>query len=753
MLYNKNMKGDVFYMIKKYISIICLVALFFTMPVFASEREKISIIMNGEELLMDQPPVIINGRTLVPFRAIFEAFGTQVSWDGETKTASAEKDGMSIKLVVNSNKAFVNNEEKELDVAPFALNGRTLVPVRFISETLGAKVSWDGENRMVNIETEASGDELEVALRRLEEELTGKDVLQYLIDIYDPETGLFYHTISSRDNEPFRACLEATWFAMQIMEDGGLLPKLPDEKPDYSVFNEEMQKRLINSTLDMQDEDDGYFYDPQWGKDVFDSRKGRDLMWARFITKTFDVKPRYLLPEERIAAEVKKQSDDSAIPTWLSSEKAFKAHLESLDWSTGAACYKSGSDLGTQYSVIDAAGLVDVARDFLSGIQNKETGLWGDGLTYDNTNASMKIAAFYDNEHPYPNVENMVDSVIYVLKNSQDMPTATRLWNPIQTISIAVSTYGGKLEEAQMNKIKSSMPDLIDIIITKSKELKKPDGGYASSPEGSTKWMSGPQSSLGLDESDMDGTTIMAFKFRESIYNILGIPRPKTHYLKYKEWFASELQNKEPVKKNPVGCFIDFEDVEIGKRPEEGWFFYAKIGDIYVDRDPYNRNNKVLRLFTEPGDGIIADFQTQGKGNPDTVFFECKFMLDSSCTGSDMFYNSIGQGVGYWATQWIIGGEGKFGHRNAGNVIGDTVTQIEKETWYNLRIEYMPRDENDTLVRYYIDDELVLETNEFYKGNNGDKLVPMTNVGGFTFHSYVGGNGTVFVDDIKLDYK
>ncbi len=113
----------------------------------------IKVILNGNRIGFNQQPVIENGVTLVPMRTIFEELGMKVVWEADTKTITASDihGQTDIILVVNSNIADVNGKETELDVAPKIINGTTMVPLRFISESLGAEVNWDGESRTVSI--------------------------------------------------------------------------------------------------------------------------------------------------------------------------------------------------------------------------------------------------------------------------------------------------------------------------------------------------------------------------------------------------------------------------------------------------------------------------------------------------------------------------------------------------------------------------------------------------------------------------
>ena len=109
------------------------------------------IVLNGNTLALDVAPIIENDRTLVPLRAIFEALESDVSYDEATRTVTATKGDITIVVPIDSTSAIVNGTTKTLDVPAKIKNGRTLVPVRFVSENLGATVSWDQENQTVII--------------------------------------------------------------------------------------------------------------------------------------------------------------------------------------------------------------------------------------------------------------------------------------------------------------------------------------------------------------------------------------------------------------------------------------------------------------------------------------------------------------------------------------------------------------------------------------------------------------------------
>ncbi len=115
--------------------------------------ENVTVVLDGKKIESDVAARIENGRTLVPMRAIFEAFGMNVEWNGEEKRVTAVGGDDTVVLSVGKNEITVNGKTKEIDTAPIIENGTTLVPVRAAAEGLDAVVTWDNAARTVNIET------------------------------------------------------------------------------------------------------------------------------------------------------------------------------------------------------------------------------------------------------------------------------------------------------------------------------------------------------------------------------------------------------------------------------------------------------------------------------------------------------------------------------------------------------------------------------------------------------------------------
>lgn len=120
--------------------------------IFASQQSPITILLNGEKLSFDVEPYIKEGRTLVPFRGILEALGAEVIWNPDERSVTTKSKTTEIYLKIGSNETLVNGNKVIIDVPAEITNSRTFVPLRFVSENLGALVLWDGNTRTVSIE-------------------------------------------------------------------------------------------------------------------------------------------------------------------------------------------------------------------------------------------------------------------------------------------------------------------------------------------------------------------------------------------------------------------------------------------------------------------------------------------------------------------------------------------------------------------------------------------------------------------------
>lgn len=137
---------------KKTVSIILALILVFSSFVCFADSD-LTLKLDGNVLKTDVPPVIVNDRTMVPFRAIFEALGISVNWSDALRKVYATADDITVILTVDSEKMIVNENIITLETAPFIMNDRVLVPVRAVCEALKCTVDWDANSRTVIIKT------------------------------------------------------------------------------------------------------------------------------------------------------------------------------------------------------------------------------------------------------------------------------------------------------------------------------------------------------------------------------------------------------------------------------------------------------------------------------------------------------------------------------------------------------------------------------------------------------------------------
>lgn len=140
--------------LKKFLCAVMTVGLICTAATAFAEKDTISVMVDNAEVEFDQQPVILDGRTLVPVRAVFEKAGAEVSWDQATLTAIIERDGVTVKINPDKDILFKDGKAVGLDVPAKMINDRILIPVRAISDALDFGVTWNGYQSTVLIATD-----------------------------------------------------------------------------------------------------------------------------------------------------------------------------------------------------------------------------------------------------------------------------------------------------------------------------------------------------------------------------------------------------------------------------------------------------------------------------------------------------------------------------------------------------------------------------------------------------------------------
>ena len=121
-----------------------------------AEEDVVTVMVDNEKVEFDQNPIILDGTTLVPIRAVFEKAGAQVDWDGNTRTATLVKGDYTVTITVGDSALYKNGQAVSLSVSAIVYNDRILIPVRAIGEAMDFDINWDGFHSTVFVGTDGT---------------------------------------------------------------------------------------------------------------------------------------------------------------------------------------------------------------------------------------------------------------------------------------------------------------------------------------------------------------------------------------------------------------------------------------------------------------------------------------------------------------------------------------------------------------------------------------------------------------------
>lgn len=191
-----------------------------TSPIFSPEEQTrlkaeveagwnafLPIYLDGERLTMDVEPEVRNQRTMVPIRTVAEALGANVEWRAATQEIVLTRAGSTVKMTLDSTAATVDGQTIQMDVAPYATQGRTLIPARYVAEFFGQTVAWDGEARRVDI----TEDKSVTGNSNLEAWALPMGAMLVKVNIKDPTTFGFGGRAPTRDTQMMPVVTYTPW--------------------------------------------------------------------------------------------------------------------------------------------------------------------------------------------------------------------------------------------------------------------------------------------------------------------------------------------------------------------------------------------------------------------------------------------------------------------------------------------------------------------------------------------------------------
>ena len=371
-----------------------------------------------------------------------------------------------------------------------------------------------------------------------------KATLDWLISMYDGESGGFYYAVSSRDNEQFEPDIESTVQANSTLKDLGLVATDGDGKWIYPDW---YKQGILDFLRSRQDPDDGYFYDPVYKQIAGKEKLERNTAFAvSLITGTFYEKPLYPTPMERILAKKEKGEkvsgggkNGAADQDIYDSPESFVNWLNDLKGRMSSYCW--GSYVASGYGMIKAAGLEGTLVDWLIENQNTEDGTWASKFDMEAVNGVLKLCgAFNPGTKPYPNMDKYLTKVVEFTKTFEPV-TAAANWNPLGSLR-QILQNNPDLPDDLKRKVDDGIVDMLSNTLVQLRKFRQPDHGFGYLQCGSSRTSNAVVVSLGLPEGDVNALALMRLIYNEA-YALTGRPLSNP-WEKYRDYFFDAIKAK-----------------------------------------------------------------------------------------------------------------------------------------------------------------------------------------------------------------
>lgn len=551
--------------------------------------------------------------------------------------------------------------------------------------------------------------------------LYDEKVYVWLANLYDPEICIcdgeckntpycggsgFYYSGSGRNNIGFLPDLESTAQALMFMVDSGMLADYDNKY--VNALSVETKAALLKFAKSCQDPTNGYFYHPQWGKDISRTRLGRDLGWATRIISGLGGKPYYHTPNGvegelgnpgsavAVSAPLRKSAVfavSKVVPastlSYFSSVDKFREHLLN-DYDIEADSYKVGNAIESELGQIQAAGDEYTAAliEYLDSKQ-KQNGLWEDEIGYNSVNGLMKISVVYTSlKQIIPRAEQAMNSALTMLKSDKQASHVCSVYNPWEAVSnILISIEklsGAAAANAYRDNFKKDAAELIKITTDKLAIFKKRDGGFSYYIKYSAANSQGSAVALEkTEESDVNATMICTNSIITAMYNVFGISSVSRYYSVDFAYFSDVLNDLGAIIKNEVKpaetITFDEYDKDFGEE-EHGVTKYPDtfVENVVVDKEIASGDYKWFEssVVSNPTTGSKKDLVLHAKSN--VYVGEEKSLATKPSSTRFKIYNAgltaLGNCFVYDAEMYFVPGYGKTSH--TGKATTDPIIQL-----------------------------------------------------------------------------
>ncbi len=566
-------------------------------------------------------------------------------------------------------------------------------------------------------------------------------------------TGGFYYSNSARDNAGFLPDAESIAQALSIIGNCGISYGLPGG--GYSaVLPDWMAKQICDYIYNMQ-ESDGFFYHPQWGKDITLSRRGRDLGWCDGILDTYGVGKKYTSASsssfeyntesgmtERLGASAVKavskviNTASVAVAPHLETPEAFAQYLEDLDIYNNS--YSAGNTLSAQGSQIKARGQEygDILINKLNEVYNYYgNGTWHHTVNYYAINGVMKISGSYARwKTEIPDGERTCIAAFEAIGSNEAVKDVVDIWNPwvaVNNVLDNIRSYAANgTEKAEQLRL-GFYDEFIDAIIHTRDKLalfKKLDGSFSYQQDHSSSTSQGSNVAVpGSNEGDINATVIATNNFTYEIFQILGVSRIPFCKTKDRLVFLNAVESLAPIVKqggaSSIGDPIDFDWDDLGEAPYD--VAVSENPDIVVveDKREGSDGNQLLNVTSKKGKSDYLTVNSTGATMGATCqVFTGDFCFEKFANSNQLFRIEMGQGgdnINVYRLE-LCASKGKITfwdnssrdqNPKIRNNLGITVNTGE---WFNLRLEYYTGTHDTVRLKIYINNELATVVDNYY---------------------------------------
>ena len=351
----------------------------------------------------------------------------------------------------------------------------------------------------------------------------------WLASLYDDGIGAFYYSAPARDTDGYLPDIESTYGVLAGIESMGMVDAYG--KNFVPAMPEWLCKKVGDFILSCQDED-GYFYQKQWGKDVSLLRKSRDLGCCTYLLGKLGLTPKYPVPTIEAKKDGDGKYDMNGAPERFKSADAFRAYLEAQDLSKTS--YHTGSELLSQFKEIEAYSKilgVDLVTEiicWLNKYKRSDNGLWQEKIDYHAINGLHKLSWVYNLAGAeIPDIDACLASTVEIIMS--DVPTnyVVEVYNPWHVLGELVKNtkaHSASEYERVLGKIKSLAPDMIRKSIEKIIRFKQEDGSVAYSVNGGDYTSQGsPASPRDKKGASVNGAMCGSISLTSSVFKALDI--------------------------------------------------------------------------------------------------------------------------------------------------------------------------------------------------------------------------------------